>query len=393
MMHDKLTTFVRQRHCTLLGVGPMSTACVDAAIELANEHELPIMLIASRRQIDSEEFGGGYVNNWTTAQFATYVLERDKKGKVLLARDHGGPWQNPLEQKQQLGLRLAMESAKRSYQADIAAGFQILHLDPSVDIHARPNQDEILDRLFELYEFCWAEASARRQEILFEIGTEEQSGSIAPLEDLHYIAQSVQRFCNKNKLPLPTFMVMQTGTKVMETRNVGVFDSPLRICGEIPAEIQIPKMLEVCNHYNLLMKEHNTDYLSDETLRWHPYLGIHAANVAPEFGVAETRALLGMLRENHMDTLADTFLELAYASRKWEKWLTPGSSASQEDCAVIAGHYVFAQPECVALKEKAQRELNHKGIILEDMLKCAVKHSIFRYLFYFNKLLSRSTPA
>ena len=39
-------------------------------------------------------------------------------------------------------------------------------------------------------------------------------------------------------------------------------------------------MIDICNKYNVLMKEHNTDYLSNEALSWHPRLGIHAANVA-----------------------------------------------------------------------------------------------------------------
>ena len=49
-------------------------------------------------------------------------------------------------------------------------------------------------------------------------------------------------------------------------------------------------MIEICNRYDIFKKEHNTDYLSDEALQWHPRFGIHAANVAPEFGVAETKA-------------------------------------------------------------------------------------------------------
>jgi hypothetical protein len=43
------------RRCTLLCVGPMSVNCIDATIELANDYEIPITLIASRRQIDSAE--------------------------------------------------------------------------------------------------------------------------------------------------------------------------------------------------------------------------------------------------------------------------------------------------------------------------------------------------
>jgi tagatose-1,6-bisphosphate aldolase non-catalytic subunit AgaZ/GatZ len=383
MIHQRLETFLKSKRCTLLGVGPMSVNCVDAAIELANEHEIPMMLIASRRQIDSEEFGGGYVNNWTTAQFADYVIDHDKKGKVLLARDHGGPWQNTREKEQGLSLRRAMDSAKASYLADLEAGFQVLHIDPSVDIHGQPPVDEVLNRVFELYEYCWSQAQRLGQEVIFEIGTEEQSGSTNSQEELNYTLNAMQQFCTKNRLPQPSFVVIQAGTRVMEKRNVGSFDSPIRVAEEIPAEIQLPKMIEICNRYGIFMKEHNTDYVSDEALQWHPRLGIHAANVAPEFGVAETVALLDVMEQNGCGNLADDFMRLSYGSRKWDKWMIRGTEASDRDRAVIAGHYVFATPECHEIKATAASILRRKGIELEEHLKHQVKRSILRYLTNF----------
>jgi hypothetical protein len=128
------------------------------------------------------------------------------------------------------------------------------------------------------------------------------------------------------------------------------------------------------------MKEHNTDYLSDDALQWHPRLGIHAANVAPEFGVAETRALLDVLEGNGQQALAEQFLQAAYASKKWDKWMLRDTRASDRDRAVIAGHYVFATPECAELKQQAVRALAPKGIDLEAHLKLAVKSSILRYM-------------
>jgi tagatose-1,6-bisphosphate aldolase non-catalytic subunit AgaZ/GatZ len=380
MIHQRLESFLNKRRCTLLGVGPMSVNCVDAAIELANEHDVPMLLIASRRQIDAEEFGGGYVNNWTTEQFAEYVIDRDKKGRVLLARDHGGPWQNTLEKEQGLGLRRAMDSAKASYRADLEAGFQVLHIDPSVDIHGQPDVDEVLDRVFELYEYCWSQAQRLGREVIFEIGTEEQSGSTNSQEELSYTLGAVQAFCRKNKLPLPSFVVIQSGTRVMERRNVGSFDSPIRVAEEIPAEIQLPKMIEICNAHGIFMKEHNTDYLSDEALQWHPRLGVHAANVAPEFGVAESTALLSVLEDNGLQRQAQQFIQLADQSRKWEKWMLKPTQADQRDRALIAGHYVFATPECRELKAGAAQDLQRKGIDLDGHLKGAVKRSIKRYL-------------
>jgi hypothetical protein len=362
----------------------MSINCVDAAIELANEHEVPVLLIASRRQIDSEEFGGGYVNNWTTADFARHVIDRDKKGKILLARDHGGPWQNSKEVDNNLSLRRAMESAKSSYRADIEAGFQVMHIDASVDIHGQPDIDEVLDRIFDLYEFCWSQAQQLRQEVIFEIGTEEQNGSTNSQEELDYTLNSIQKFCKKNNLPQPTFVVIQCGTRVMETRNVGSFDAPVRVADELPAEIQLPKMIEICNRYGIFMKEHNTDYLSDAALKWHPRLGIHAANVAPEFGVIETRALISVLENNGLENLAENFLQLAFDSNKWYKWMVENTLATDRDRSIIAGHYVFSKPECVELKAEASRHLQPKGIDLDSYLKQQVKQGIFRYFQNFN---------
>lgn len=383
MIHQRLQAFLQKRHCTLLGVGPMSINCIDATIELANEHEVPILMIASRRQIDSEEFGGGYVNNWTTEEFSRYVIDKDKKGKILLARDHGGPWQSIKEKDAQLGLRRAMDSAKSSYRADIKAGFQVIHIDPSVDIHGEPDVDEVLDRVFDLYEFCWTQAQQLNREIIFEVGTEEQSGSTNSQEELDYTLNAIKKFCLKNKIPQPTFVVIQCGTRVMEMRNVGSFDSPVRIANEIPAEIQLPKMIEICNRHGIFMKEHNTDYLSDEGLQWHPRLGIHAANVAPEFGVIETKALVHILEANNMTNHAERFLKIAYDSNKWDKWMLENTKATDRDRALIAGHYVFSKTEVMELKKEAGRHLGKKGISLEGYLKQEVKQGILRYLSNF----------
>lgn len=384
MIKDRLENLMKKRRCTLLGVGPMSKNCVDATIELANDHQVPLMLIASRRQIDSEAFGGGYVNNWTTEEYSRYVIDQDKKGFIILARDHGGPWQNTIEKEQKLSLKRAMESAKKSYEADILSGFEVIHIDPSEDIFGNSTTDQILDRVYELLEFCTSVAQRASKDIAFEIGTEEQSGGTNTREQLEYVLQNVLSFCDKNKIQRPTFIVIQTGTKVMETRNVGTFDWPLRITGELPAEIQVPQMIELCNKYNIFMKEHNTDYLSDEALSWHPKFGIHAANVAPEFGVEETRAFLKLLEDYKLPKLADRFIDLAYNSNKWDKWMLPNTNAGKRERAIIAGHYVFAKPEFQEIKLEAQKST--KDIDIDQYLKDRVKLSIMRYLKAFRLL-------
>ena len=255
-----------------------------------------------------------------------------------------------------------------------------MHIEPSVDIHGSPDVDETLDRVFDLYEFCWSQAQQTSQEIIFEVGTEEQSGSTNSQEELDYTLNAIKKFCVQNAIPQPTFVVIQCGTRVMEMRNVGSFDSPIRIANEIPSEIQLPKMIEICNRHGIYMKEHNTDYLSDEGLQWHPRLGIHAANVAPEFGVAETKALVNVLVSNGLGNLADRFLKIAYESYKWDKWMLDNTTATDMDRSLIAGHYVFSKPEVKELKIEAAKELGRRSINLEEHLKQQVKQSILRYL-------------
>ena len=101
--------------------------------------------------------------------------------------------------------------------------------------------------------------------------------------------------------------MVQSGTKVWETKNIGSFESPLRVKNELPVEIQLPKMIEICNEYKIYMKEHNADYLSSDSLKWHPKIGIHAANVAPEFGVTETESIIEILDKSNFKNFKEKF--------------------------------------------------------------------------------------
>jgi len=384
MLHSKINDFIKKKNCTLLGVGPMSLNCVDAVCEIANEHLIPLMLIASRRQVDSNKMGGGYVNNWTTEEFAKYVKLNDKKDMVLLSRDHGGPWQNNLEIEKKFDLKQAMSSAKDSYLTDIQSGFKILHIDPSIDPHNNTTTDIILDRVYELYEFCSEEALRNNKEVIFEIGTEEQSGSTNTPDELEYTIEKVNNFCDNNNFQRPSFVVIQSGTRVAEMRNIGSFDSEIRVKNELAAEIQVPRMIEICERNNIWMKAHNTDYVSNEALQSHPKLGIHAVNIAPEFGVIESKSIVKILSENNLNNLRDKFLQLSFESNKWSKWMVKDSDASDYEKSIIAGHYVFSKPECCEIFSEARKNLEKKNFSFDNYVKDAVKQSIMRYIKHLN---------
>ena len=377
--------YLKNTRSTLLAVGPMSRNCVEATIEIANEKKVPIMIIASRRQIDSKELGGGYVNNWDTKKFSNYVKKKDKNKFITLCRDHGGPWQNTIEIKKKFNSIEAMNSAKKSYMEDIDSDFKIIHIDTCLSLNGvEKSKKKTLDRLFELYKFCSDYAKKKNKNIFFEIGTEEQSGTTNTQKELEETLHKTTNFCKKNKLKKPTFVVIQSGTRVMEMRNVGTFEAPFRVENEIPAEIQIPKMIEICKKYKVLMKAHNTDYLSNEALNCYPRLGINAANIAPEFGVIESKKILEIMNTLKLKSLKNSFLKLSLDSNKWKKWMIKDSKANDYEKAVISGHYIFSEKKFLEIKERLTKILKKKNQNLDKILKKEIKDSILRYLYNFN---------
>jgi len=359
---------------TAIGVGVVSLNTVDAAIEVSKEQNIPVMLIASRRQVDDREIQKGYVNNWSTDDFAEYVNKKKGNANIITARDHGGPWQNNIETEKSYSLEDAVKSAKESYEKDIDSGFEILHIDPSIDIFEQISFEKILDRITDLYCFCEDYARKKNRQVSYEIGTEEQMIHLnSPLEYSRMLL-TVKEMCAQNYLPVPMFIVTQVGTKVMELKNIGILNGSRN-----KKAIDDIKLLSgIAKENGVYIKVHNTDYLAPGILKLFPELGLNSANVAPEFGVCETKSFLKLLELNNLLSLANDFLELAYNSQKWEKWIISGSRSSRRDKAIIAGHYVFSCDSFKQIKEKAQSKI--KDTDIDTYLKNEIKSCIMKYV-------------
>lgn len=370
---------------TILGVGPMSMNCIDAANNLSLKYKVPIFLICSRRQIDSKLHGGGYVNNWTTEELSSY-LKRKKNKYLILSRDHGGPWQNNNEIQQKMHIGQAMRSAKQSFEADILNDFKVIHVDPSLNIDNKNTLKRAVDNIFELYEYCFEFSTKNKKKIIFEIGTEEQTGFSDNFLELENLVSNILIKLDKSKLPKPMFMVAQTGTRVIENKNIGSLDFPdKRMINQLPAEITLPKISKMFEKYEIFIKQHNTDYLSNETLKWLPRLGIHAVNVAPEFGYIESLEYSKILKKYNLKKSLESFYQIAYESNKWKKWVE-NQSHSIEFKALLCGHYIYSDKNFIESKKEAEFILNKKGIHLNNYLKNKIEDCIFNYLKQLNNI-------
>ncbi len=241
----------------LVGIGPMSRICVDTVYNYSNENLQPLMLIASRRQIECAALGRGYVNNWTTEEFGKYcagMREKYPKSTVFLCRDHGGPWQGNGEE--HLGLNEAMERAVKSYEADIDAGFDLLHIDPSLCKDDNFSTKAVIENTIKLLRACNRMAKERGRSIQYEIGTEENMGTITTVESFSQIVASISAVCSKEGFNHPLFVVGQTQSLVKEMRQIGEFNLK-----------NTKQLMDVASRHGFMLKEHNADYLDEYQLR------------------------------------------------------------------------------------------------------------------------------
>lgn len=389
---------------TLLGIGPMSKNCVQATLELSKEDDYPVMFIASRNQVDADELGGGYVNGWNQFTFAKAVEEVAEDigydNLYYLCRDHGGPWQRDKERNDHLPIEKAMELGKKSYVADIEAGFDLLMIDPTKDpfeVGKVIRLDTVLERTVDLIDFCEKERKARKlPEIGYEVGTEETNGGLTSTETYETFILKLKEELEKRDLPMPTFIVGQTGTLTRKTEQVGTFNFK-----------NAYDLAQMAKKYGVGLKEHNGDYLDDVTLLEHIPSSITATNVAPQYGTEETRAYLnlaaveaklveyGLVKD--ASNTRDVLLEHAIKSERWRKWmvgeqkeLTVSQIMDQNDAQLqaeildIAGHYTFNDDEVKAEIEKMYANLKMHNIDGQRYVVDHIKRPIRDYAECYN---------
>lgn len=380
---DHLSSWLSKREISrsALCVGVVTKNAVDAAIEVAYETRRPIMLIASRNQLDHSIFEPGYVG-WSTETFAAYMAHCAPDRLVPLCRDHGGPWQHLSEVQATLDEDLALSSALVSLKADIDAGFDVLHIDTSVDLSGEVPPNLAIERLIKIYKEIVAYMREVNTTVEFEIGFEGQQAGLQDPKEFETSLAFIMKEFERLNLPKPGYVVVQTGTKVSETENIGVITEP-RKREEVRENLHT--LVGVCNKYGAGLKAHNCDYLPPESWQMLSALQIGGANVAPEYGVAETYAFLDILTTENWRSVRERFLQIAYDSGKWRKWMSSPTVADDYKRAVIAGHYVFTTPEVVALRRLVGQRLFGGIDALDNYLKRAVKGVILQHLNWYNQ--------
>jgi tagatose-1,6-bisphosphate aldolase non-catalytic subunit AgaZ/GatZ len=344
----------------------MSRNVVDAAIRLAYRHRRTVMIIASRSQVEWEKFGCGYVEGWSTEKFINYIRSRDPAGLIQICRDHGGPWQHPAETSGKFDEAQVMSRSLESLLHDIRHGADIIHIDTSREADGPASFEQAINRLVNLYGECEEFARMHSKRVQFEVGLEQQSDAVDDPKEFRTKLKHILEGLARESLRLPTFVVGQTGTKVVGTENRGQLVSDPSAVGA-----EINQLAQICWEHGLALKAHNADYLPSHAMSHLMINGVDAVNIAPEYGVAETRAFLALLEELELTRLRDEFLALAYDSGSWRKWFD-GEDTTDLQRSIVAGHYVFATDTFRDIKRQAdvacQGQVKTVDAVLGDAL-------------------------
>ena len=110
-------------------------------------------------------------------------------------------------------------------------------------------------------------------------------------------------------------------------------------------------------------------------ISWVPKLD--AINIAPEFGMIETKVILNKLKVDNNIELIDKFYKLCFDSKKWIKWVSKDfkPEENKEKLIEICGHYVFAKKEFFEIKnnytnidDEIQRVIYDRLVHIHDLV-------------------------
>ena len=373
---------------TLLAICPNSEYVLRAAIYSAKRANSPIMFAATLNQVDTD---GGYTG-WTPLDLVRKIKEESYKigyeGPTIIAIDHGGPWLKDKQNIEKWSLEKSMEWIKNSFEAAIIAGYDLIHVDTTIDIFKRNlNIETVVERTIELISHSESYRKAKgKPPISYEVGTEEVHGGLTNLNTFNKFLVFLEEGLQKQNLKYlwPTFIVAKVGTDLHTTS----FDPHI-------AQIVVKKV----SNYGSYIKGHYTDFVSNPEL--YPVCGIGAANIGPELTIAEFDALnelcsieKKLYKQNKIACLSyykDKLTNAVIESGRWKKWLLEDekdfnllSDERKEWLLKTSCRYIWAVPEVKCSQIVLFNNLKINGIEAENWLLINIEKYIDKYFRAFN---------
>lgn len=378
---------------TLFAACPNSLSVIKASFRSAKRNNAPIYFATTLNQVDCD---GGYTG-MTQAEF-TKVLAREAAainytGPYVVAVDHGGPWLKDKQTQERWDTERAMQGVKESYEAAILAGYDLIHVDPTVDIFLP--KGEIIDihvvvkRTIELIKHAEDFRKAKGiAPISYEVGTEEVHGGLADDKTFDTFLTELKAGLAEVGLAdvWPCFVVGKVGTDLHTT----FFDAD--VARKLTAKVR---------PYGSWIKGHYSDDVDNP--QDYPLAGMGGANVGPEFTMNEydgldeceqkEKALFEEGKIAQLSHMTDVLWKLVNESGRWKKWLhgeevgQPLENLTRERQLWIVKtccRYIWQKPEALVARQMLYENLGRFGIQAEEIVLMRIEHNMDKYYNAFN---------
>jgi tagatose-1,6-bisphosphate aldolase non-catalytic subunit AgaZ/GatZ len=373
---------------TLFAACPNSENVIKASLRTAKRANAPILFAATLNQVDID---GGYTG-WTQYDLVRKIKELSYRigygGPIIVAVDHGGPWVKDIQTIERWDLRKSMDWIKKSFEEALEAGYDLLHVDPTVDIFAGDIKIEtVVERTVELILYVEKFRKFKKiKPVSYEVGTEEVHGGLADINVFKKFLELLKDGLAKAELDYvwPSFMVGKVGTDL----DTSTFDPDVA-----------RRLVNIAADYGSYIKGHYTDFVSNPDD--YPKSGMGAANVGPEFTICEYNALeelciteddlYGKDRIACKSNFKQILEEAVIKSGRWKKWLHGDEKdfdslnrQRRQWIVKTSCRYVWAQPKVRCAQEKLYRNLELNGIDAENWVLANIETSMDKYFRAFN---------
>ena len=378
---------------TLFAACPNSISVIKAALNSAKRCNAPIKFAATLNQVDSNRGYTGMNQKEFVAVIKQEAASLNMKSPVIVAIDHGGPWLKDDHRLKKLSYNETMALVKQSMIDALVAGYDLLHVDPTVDLTLKKgeliNIDLVADRTIEI--IVHVEKFRRKNNypaIAYEVGTEEVHGGLADMETFNRFLARLKNGLIKAGYPdvWPCFVVGKVGTDL----HTALFDPDVA-----------KKLTKEAAKFGSVIKGHYSDNVSNP--EDYPLSGMGGANVGPEFTENEYDGLMELVEmeedlyaENKIAMKSD-FKEILWNavidSNRWKKWLL--ENEDQNDFLSIAENrqlwliktgcrYIWTKPEVEVARKHLYDNIDRNGANAEDIVLSKIEKSMDKYFYNFN---------
>lgn len=378
---------------TLFAACPNSLAVIKAALRSAKRCNAPVIFAATLNQVDSNRGYTGMNQFEFVKIIKREVASLNIKGPVMIAIDHGGPWLKDEHRLKNMTYNETMESVKQSMIDALVAGYDLLHVDPTIDITLQKDEiipiETVANRTVEI--IAHVEKFRRNNKypaISYEVGTEEVHGGLANMETFNRFLTLLQTGLSTAGVGdvWPIFVVGKVGTDLHTTQ----FDPEVA-----------KTLVKEAAKFGSVIKGHYSDNVTNP--EQYPLSGMGGANVGPEFTENEYDGLMELvdvekklLKEEKIvieSNFKQTLWMAVIQSGRWKKWLLPDEKANdfsaldaQRQLWLIKTgcRYIWTKPEVEVARATLYNNLESNGINAEEIVLSKIEKSMDKYFYSFH---------